>query len=203
MSTVPLWRFTASMLFGAAVTAAVFLVMQRLIEPEQVQVSEPPAGAMLAFVPEIKEQPPAPRDRRLPPPVDVLPPPTPPPVITNDVDNPLTTTHFIPPVLDDPTGPKAGTLQDGDALAVVKVQPVYPARAVKQGVEGYVLVEFTIDRLGRVVDVRIVDAKPAGMFDRAALKAVERFRYKPRVVNGEPIPVSGVQHLLTFELESG
>lgn len=91
-------------------------------------------------------------------------------------------------------------MSDGDALPVVKVTPVYPARAAERGIEGHVLVEFTIDTLGRVADIAVVHADPRGVFDRAALKAVERFRYKPRVVNGIAIPVSGVQHLVSFEL---
>jgi protein TonB len=50
--------------------------------------------------------------------------------------------------------------------------------------------------------VQVIEAEPRGMFERAALKAVERFRYKPRVVNGEATTVNGVQHLVTFELSS-
>jgi periplasmic protein TonB len=68
------------------------------------------------------------------------------------------------------------------------------------GIEGYVLLQFTIDELGRVVNPSGIEAQPRGVFDGAGLKAVERFKYKPRVVDGRAVPVTGVQHLLTFNL---
>jgi protein TonB len=84
---------------------------------------------------------------------------------------------------------------------VVKVAPVYPAHARQQKIEGYVDVEFTVSSTGRVTDPVVVDADPAGIFDRAALNAVSRFKYKPRVSGGKPVEVAGVRNRITFELE--
>ena len=47
-----------------------------------------------------------------------------------------------------------------------------------------------------------VDCQPKGIFERASLKASEKFKYKPRVVDGEPIEVAGVQNKFTYELEN-
>jgi protein TonB len=91
---------------------------------------------------------------------------------------------------------------DGGPLPIVKVSPQYPERARKRGIEGYVLIQFTIDELGRVVDPVIIEAEPAGVFDRSAMEAVQRFKYRPRVLHGQPMSVNGVKHRLSFELSS-
>jgi TonB family protein len=59
------------------------------------------------------------------------------------------------------------------------VKPVYPQKALQQGVNGSVTVEFTIDMHGDVKDVRVVNAVPAGMFERAVIAAVKRSHYQP------------------------
>ena len=91
-------------------------------------------------------------------------------------------------------------MPDGDMLPIVKVAPNYPRRAADRGIQGYVLLEFTVDETGRVVDPRIIESSPANIFDQSALRAVLRFKYKPRVVNGRPIRVEGVLHRLIYEL---
>jgi protein TonB len=94
-----------------------------------------------------------------------------------------------------------GFSSDGDYLPIVKVAPVYPRRAQTRGIEGYVLLEFVVTRTGAVRDPVIIESKPPGIFDRAALQAALKFKYKPKVVNGEPIDVAGVQNRITFELQ--
>jgi protein TonB len=93
-----------------------------------------------------------------------------------------------------------GFTADGEYLPIVKVAPVYPRRALTRGIEGYVLLEFTVTKLGTVENPVVVDADPPGIFDRAAQQAALKFKYKPKVVNGEPIDVAGVRNLITFEL---
>lgn len=90
---------------------------------------------------------------------------------------------------------------EGDYLPIVKVAPNYPRRAQTRGIEGYVILEFTVTRTGRVADPRVIEAEPPGIFDHAAIDAVKKFKYKPRVVDGEPIDVPGVKHRITFRLE--
>jgi len=90
---------------------------------------------------------------------------------------------------------------DGEYLPIVKVAPVYPRRAQTRGIEGWVLLTFTVTETGSVIDPEVIDAEPSGVFDSAAKKAVERFKYKPRVINGKPQVVRGVEHLITFKLD--
>lgn len=89
---------------------------------------------------------------------------------------------------------------DGDYLPIVKVAPIYPRRAQERGLSGYVIVEFTVTRLGTVVDVKVIETTNS-VFNRAAVKAAAKFKYKPKVVDGEPIDVAGVLHKITFEME--
>ena len=90
---------------------------------------------------------------------------------------------------------------DGEYLPIVKVAPIYPRRAQTRGITGYCIVEYTVTKTGSIRDPQPVDCQPQGIFERASLKAAEKFKYKPRVVDGEAIEVAGVQNKFTFELE--
>ena len=90
---------------------------------------------------------------------------------------------------------------DGEYLPIVKVAPVYPRRALQRGIEGYVIVEFTVTKQGSVRDPVVVEAQPQGIFERAALDAALKFKYKPRVINGEATEVSGIQNRISFEID--
>ncbi len=90
---------------------------------------------------------------------------------------------------------------DGEYLPIVKVAPIYPRRAQSRGIEGYCIVEYTVTRSGSIRDPAVVDCQPPGIFERASLQASLKFKYKPRVVDGEPIEVAGVQNKFTYELE--
>lgn len=95
-----------------------------------------------------------------------------------------------------------GISGDGEYLPIVKVAPVYPRRAQTRGISGYCIVEYTVTRTGSIRDPRAVDCQPAGVFESASISAAEKFKYRPRVVDGEPIEVAGVQNLFTYELEN-
>ncbi len=90
---------------------------------------------------------------------------------------------------------------DGDLLPIVKVQPIYPRRALSRGIEGYVILEFTVTKNGSVRDPVVVEANPTRIFNSAAIKAAMKFKYKPRIVDGEAVEVAGVQNKLTFNIE--
>ena len=90
---------------------------------------------------------------------------------------------------------------DRDVIPLVRINPEYPSRARSRGVEGWVQVEFTITPAGTVSDAKVVDADPKGLFERAALDAIGRWKYNPKVVNGRAMERRGVQVVLTFKLE--
>ena len=90
---------------------------------------------------------------------------------------------------------------DGEYLPIVKVAPIYPRRAQTRGITGYCIVEYTVTRTGSIRDPKPVDCQPSGVFESASVKASLKFKYKPRVVDGEAIEVAGVQNKFTYELE--
>ena len=73
---------------------------------------------------------------------------------------------------------------DTNVVPTLRIPPVYPARALRSGIEGIVTVEFTISIDGSVKDLVIVKAKPTKIFDRAVLKAVSKWKFNPDMVNG-------------------
>jgi protein TonB len=87
-----------------------------------------------------------------------------------------------------------GSIFDAQTTAVIplaRVQPQYPRQALVDGIEGWVEVEFTITELGLVQDPRVLRAQPRGIFENAALRAIVRWKFKPKVENGVPIPFRG------------
>jgi len=96
------------------------------------------------------------------------------------------------------TGMSSG---DGEYLPIVKVAPIYPRRAQTRGITGYCIVEYTVTASGAIRDPVAVDCNPEGVFEKASVKASLKFKYKPRVVDGEAIEVAGVQNKFTYELE--
>ena len=92
---------------------------------------------------------------------------------------------------------------DGDYLPLVAIAPQYPTRAAQRGIEGWCLVSFTVDGMGNVVEdtIEVVDAEPEGMFDQSSRRAAARFKFQPRVVDGQGVSVPGVQYLFRYQLE--
>ena len=91
-------------------------------------------------------------------------------------------------------------LPEKDMRRVRFVPPDYPVRAREKGTEGWVDIEFTVNKDGTTSNGMVKAADPAGVFDRAALNAVSRWRYEPRVVNGAVVE-QRVNARLRFQLE--
>jgi len=85
-----------------------------------------------------------------------------------------------------PVASEAG-VQQRDLEPVATPDPVYPPTAYRQGIEGWVEVEYTVGERGTTGDVAVVGAEPRGVFDETAIAAVANWKYRPRVVNGQPV----------------
>jgi len=137
-----------------------------------------------------------------PPPPPEVPPETPPQEMDN-VDPNAPTINIAPPSVSADTnigGPGGMNIAEGDYLPIVRVAPVYPARALSRGLEGYVDMSFTVTTTGTVRDP-IVLFSTSSLFERAATRAVLKFKYKPRVVDGVPVDVVGVKTRISFQIE--
>ncbi|TGD70956.1 TonB family protein [Mangrovimicrobium sediminis] len=84
---------------------------------------------------------------------------------------------------------------------VAKFQPVYPEHALQAGIEGFVELEYCVDRDGRTTHFNIIRSVPAGVFDAAAIDAAKQFRYRVELQDGVPVERHGVGHRFSFELE--
>ena len=91
---------------------------------------------------------------------------------------------------------------DGDVIPRIRVNPDYPPAAITRNIEGWVQVRFTVTAIGTVRDAIIVASEPGTIFDDAALKAIARWRYNPRVESGEAVERVGLQTIIRFELEN-
>jgi len=203
----------AAILAGTAITFGLVMLMQALIASGQSAITEVEGGRVVDFVRVQREE--RLESRRSkpdkPPAPDAPPPEAPQPTAEATTDGGSVAAiagAAVTPVgnvqvdlnITSGFGIVAGSA-DGDYLPIVKVAPIYPQRAIDRGIEGYVILEFTVTKSGTVKDVRVVEAEPKNIFDRAAINAALKFKYKPRVVNGEPIEVRGVLNRITFELE--
>jgi periplasmic protein TonB len=90
---------------------------------------------------------------------------------------------------------------DTDVIPRIRVKPEYPPSAITRGIEGWVQLRFTVTAIGTVRDAVVVRSEPSMTFDDAALKAIARWRYNPRVVNGEAVERVGLQTVIRFELD--
>lgn len=93
---------------------------------------------------------------------------------------------------------------EGEYLPIVKVAPVYPPTAASRGLEGFCTVEYTVTINGATRDISVVEGQCSdAVFRRPSVMAAERFKYKPRVINGEPVEVHGVRNRFVYSLEGG
>ncbi|MES2626459.1 MAG: energy transducer TonB [Pseudomonadota bacterium] len=98
-------------------------------------------------------------------------------------------------------GPVIGGFEDRDVQPLVRIEPEYPRRAIERGIEGWVTVQYTVSGTGAVTDVVVVESSPPNVFDDAAVKAVSRWRYNPKIEGTVAVERVGIQTLLRFELE--
>lgn len=81
-------------------------------------------------------------------------------------------------------------------VPLLRIPPLYPRRALRDGREGSVRVLLSIDETGAVVDVSVVKSRPAGVFEAAAIEAVRQWRFKPTLVDGQPVSHKGLWELV-------
>jgi protein TonB len=89
---------------------------------------------------------------------------------------------------------------DTEAVPLVRIPPEYPLGPLTRGIEGWVVIEFTIDEIGRVRDPVVVQAEPRAVFDNAAVNSLLRWRYKPKVEDGRPVKMYNNRVMITFTL---
>lgn len=198
MTTVK--RYALGFVLATPATVGLLFLMQSLIANDEQPLAEAEPTVRLSFARDVTDVTPEPRKEKVKQPIKPeLEPPAPPRLV--EVGGGVTVHKAAP--RDPRVGftPKASRYTDGSAVPLMAVSANYPQRARQRGQEGYVVIEFGISTAGKVVNPTVIEAQPSGVFDRAAIDAINRYKYKPSVVDGEPVPVTGVLHRITFQLE--
>ncbi len=197
-------RYVFSIIVGSVITLSLIFVMHLLIEHAEDAISKERERHQLDFV-RIKRNETL-NTEELTPEKPPKPPEVPPEVPPQDLDtvDPNAPTIKIPaPEVSanvDIGGPGGMNIAEGDYLPIVRVAPIYPARALSRGVEGYVDMGFTVTTSGTVRDP-VVLFSTSSLFERSATRAVLKFKYKPRVVDGVPVDVPDVKTRISFQIE--
>ncbi len=202
-------RLLVSILLGAAVTFALFSFMAFLISSGDRKEEE----KLENIIVEVNTTPPksaAEQRRRVPPPPPPPPkqppkPQAPEPEVNNDSGG---LTFNMPGVQlaganAGISAPGAGFGRDGDATPIVRIEPKYPIQAARDGKEGWVRLSFTINEIGGVEDVKVIEAQPKRIFDKEARRALRKWKYKPKVVDGKAMRQPGLTVQLDFKMDGG
>lgn len=199
-------RIGIALVVSAVVTFALLFLMQALIATGRTALTDDTVTRFVDFVRVRRDENLQTKENKPEkPPVPEQPPPDMPEPQQDNIDPNAQTINIAPVSMDanvDVGGIGGFVAGEGDYLPIVKVAPIYPRRAQTRGIEGYVVLEYTVTRQGTVKDVRVVEAQPQGIFDKAAIASAQKYKYKPRVVNGEALEVPGVQTIIRFELEN-
>jgi len=194
-------RYLTSASLGMTMTFGLLYVMHVLIDTGNAVATDPLKGPALSWIlPPIVDTPLRKDDRIEPPAPPLIPPSNRAPKSTESTGS--GTGVSIPVQNPQNTRPEFGRLAftDGPLVNVVRVQPTYPIRALAQNIEGYVTVGFDVSPEGSVINVLVLDSSHA-MFEKAAIEAAYRFRFKSRVVDGIPVGTTGLRNRFRFEIE--
>lgn len=206
------WRTAGSIACGVFVALALFLFMNTLISGARSQQGAASTGQIVDLIrvqeDEVVQTKRRVRPRKPPPPKD--PPPPPKLRISNE-----TKPQQVPMRLDLPQidvsaaaggGPYIGRWEPGDPAAegevvpIVRIDPQWPREALMDGTEGYVQFRILIGADGSVKETEVIKAVPGRLFVRNAMRAVRRWKFKPRVVDGVPVE-RWASTTLVFELD--
>ena len=198
-------RSVVSLALSVTVTLGLFWIVPYLIEVAESQLDHGETLGQLEFI-RVPEPPKAPPRRKPPEPprLPETPPEVPPLPRMSPGEVSATPVNIGDPEVD--AAPRIGGsinlgVGEGDYLPIVKVAPIYPQRALSRGIEGYCVVQYTVTRNGTIRHpVVIEDQCTSSLFHKAALDAARKFKYKPRVIDGEAIEVPGVQNRFTFRI---
>ncbi len=199
-------RYIIAGVSALTMTFLLFWGMQKLIAGGNEVMSEPVKGNVLDFIRLKKDEAIVKKERTVQKPAKPKEPPPPmnaPPMQQSNPNANAVKSSFAADIQADIglSGGLSLDSNDGDYLPIVKVAAIYPRRAQSRGIEGYVIVEFVVTKTGAVSNAVVIKAEPEGIFDRAALDAVAKFKYKPRVVDGTAMAVAGVQNKISFEID--
>ncbi|NND61359.1 MAG: energy transducer TonB [Gammaproteobacteria bacterium] len=217
------WRWLAGVSGAALVTLSLFWLMQSLLHTDDLALAPPAAAAELLLARVVTEPPPPP-----PPPIrekapEALTPLRPEAMATAapvalpspELTLPTLESNFVVTGKPQTVGVSAGvaganalaafsaggqSFSGAELVPVSSARPKFPRSAAERGIEGWVELIFVVTGSGRVENIRILDASPRGVFEDAAVSALQNWLYAPYYVNGQPVAREGTQ-LFRFRSE--
>ena len=199
-------RLLIGAILGVAVTAGLFWTMSYLIKSTNANLDESGSTNIVDFVRLKRDE--SIQRRQLKPekpkPPEAPPPQPPTPQLESLNPNAEKIAISAVPVETDieMSGGFSLGVGEGDYLPIVKVAPIYPQRALSRGIEGYCVVQYTVTRQGTIRDPFVVEGQcTSSLFESASIQASLKFKYKPRVIDGQAVEVPGVQNKFTYEIE--
>lgn len=205
-------RLLAAAAGGVCVALLLFLLMHALVGGREGFQRGPEAGKVVEFVRVRPEEVVQTRERqapREPPPPDKPPPPprldtaAPREAVRQVLDieipdlalgltgGPVVATAWRP-------GDAGG---DADVIPIVRIEPHYPREALMRGIEGWVQLRFTINPDGSVADPEVIAAEPPRIFNREAMRAILRWKFRPRIVDGQAVARQAEQ-IIEFKIHA-
>ncbi len=197
-----------ALMLGAGILVAGFLTwfMYVLIEFTDQQIDDTARVHILDFVRLQRDERSDQRDRRTERPEPREAPPTPSPDVVDSLSDisPIAVSHIpVDTGLGVDLGGIGSGFGEGEYLPIVRVAPVYPASAAHRGIEGECLVEFTVTATGSTRDISVVEGRCShSVFRRPSVEAAARFKYRPRIIDGQAVEVHGVRNLFIYNLEN-
>lgn len=194
-------RYLAAIAIGAGVTFGLLFLMQYMIAAGQNSIDNNGVYRIVDFVrverEEIIEKK---KEKPDPPEKPEIQPQMPEPQISN-FESTVQIAMVRPPVTMNTGMSGLGFgVSDGEYLPIVKVAPIYPPRAAQRGLEGFVVVQYTVTTTGETRDVVVIESS-SNLFERAAIESAQKYKYKPRIIDGTPVEVAGVTTRIEFVLE--
>jgi protein TonB len=207
-------KFTVCLLLASVVTVLLFRLDSLLVNQPKHYDTMGSKVKLLDFVRVEPNDYVRMKERRLPrkPPPTKRPPPPPKVQVKSDVAVETSPLDFDMPDIEvgfGGSGPylgawrgpaRAGPNPDGDVIPIVRIAPQYPRQALLEGIEGWVKLEFVINPDGTVAKPSVTEADPPRVFNTSALRAILRWKFKPRIVDGKAVSRRGVQ-VIEFKLE--
>jgi protein TonB len=206
-------RVFVAALVAVGVTFGLFLFMYKLISSGGDNRAELEAISGIRFGPvEIPDEVVEKSRRKPPKPPPPKEPPPPPRMQVSKTDQVVQQMPQLDmPQLDVPMAGGAGMFignfeqvdqsTEGDIIPIVRINPIYPREAAIAGTEGWVKLEFTITETGTVKSPKVIDAQPPRIFNREAVRAILKWKFKPRVVDGVAVERQATQ-TIDFKLEN-
>ena len=194
-------RLTGAVPAAVIATLVIVFSMQALLAHGKPAITDTRTPKTLEIPPPMDESELRVNERFVPPEFDE---PVPVPKFRPEVSTDSTAVNIRTSVAPPPIADKvvlAGSSSSSPLVAVMRSQPIYPKDLAARGIEGHVDLVFDVLPSGRVVNVTVAEASHRG-FVRAAIRAAERSRFKPAVVDGIPQASTGVRFRMSFRLES-